>query len=303
MTEELSGSCLLIQGFNQGGQRSMGFIKLEIHMEDLRSSSWMHVIDAKTSYNILLGRPWVHENRIVSSSYYQCLKYLEGGIERKIVADDNPFTKVETHFADAKFYLKGYVVKGAKSNDVKSIKSDKITIKRIDVAVGKELNAKIHIVVYTKEHEEDEESVGFSYHVTIQNEHDALSQTKIDKELEDIDWCCHISVNDNDPLEEEAAVDAPPKLEEGGKTTIDPLKEVNIRTDEDPRPTFLSTFLEVDKEIAYVNILKEYRDVLAWSYKEMRGLNPNVGVHQLAVKMVLVLLSKHKDVLGQTWFH
>ncbi|KAH0723844.1 hypothetical protein KY285_005029 [Solanum tuberosum] len=137
MTEELSESRLLIQGFNQGGQRSIGSIKLEIHMEDLRSSAWMHVIDAKSSYNILLGRPWVHENRIVSSSYYQCLKYLEYGIERKIVADDNPFTEVETHFADAKFYLKSYVVKGTKSNDVKSTKSDKITSKRIDTAVKK----------------------------------------------------------------------------------------------------------------------------------------------------------------------
>lgn len=106
-------------------------------MGDLRSSAWMHVIDAKTSYNILLGRPWVHENRIVSSSYYQCLKYLEGGIERKIVADDNPFTEVETHFADAKFYMRSYVVKGVKSNDVKSIKIDNIVSKRIDAAIEK----------------------------------------------------------------------------------------------------------------------------------------------------------------------
>ncbi|KAH0773265.1 hypothetical protein KY290_010402 [Solanum tuberosum] len=135
-TGELSESRLLIQGFNQGGQRSIGSIKLEIHMEDLRSSAWMHVIDAKTSYNILLGRPWVHENRIVSSSYYQCLKYLEDGIEKKIVADDNPFTEVETHFADAKFYLKSYVVKGAKSNDVNPIMSGKVISKRIDEAIG-----------------------------------------------------------------------------------------------------------------------------------------------------------------------
>ena len=69
-TGELSESRLLIQGFNQGGQRSIGSIKLQINMGDLRSSAWMHVIDTKTSYNILLGRPWVHENRIVSSSYY-----------------------------------------------------------------------------------------------------------------------------------------------------------------------------------------------------------------------------------------
>ena len=95
------------------------------------------MIDAKTSYNILLCRPWVHENRIVSSSYYQCLKYLEGGIERKIVADDNPFTKVKTHFADAKFYMRIYVVKGVKSDEIKSIKIDNIVSKRIDAAIEK----------------------------------------------------------------------------------------------------------------------------------------------------------------------
>ena len=33
-----------------------------------------------------------------------------------------------------------------------------------------------------------------------------------------------------------------------------------------------------------MNILKEYRDVFAWSYKEMPGLNPRVAVHQLVVK-------------------
>ncbi|KAH0779194.1 hypothetical protein KY290_005621 [Solanum tuberosum] len=409
-TGELSESRLLIQGFNQGGQRSIGSIKLEIHMEDLQSNAWMYVIHTKTSYNILLGRPWVHENRIVSSSYYQCLKYLEGGIEKKIVADDNPFTEVETHFANAKFYLKSYVIKGAKSNDVKPIMSDKVISKRIDAAVRKlpeksisqnqvrdvvlptkrtregfdpnayklfvkarynpnelsmlgklvsedttrqareslgysqpppirisirrannnhitfeddvvtpnknpsifdrlrestartsvfermrrrvelvvsckeELKAKVHTVVYTKECEDDEESVGSLNHITIQNEYDSLPQMKIDEELEDIVWCCHISVNNNDPLEEKDAGDAPPELEEGVKTTIDPLKEVNLGTDEDPRPTYLSAFLEVDEEIAYMNILKEYRDVFSWSYKEIHGLNPKVAVHQLTVK-------------------
>ena len=65
------------------------------------------------------------------------MKYLEGGIERKIVADDNPFTKVKTHFADAKFYLRSYVIKGVKSNDVKSINIEKIIRKRIDVSIKK----------------------------------------------------------------------------------------------------------------------------------------------------------------------
>ncbi|KAH0647761.1 hypothetical protein KY285_033009 [Solanum tuberosum] len=130
--------------------------------------------------------------------------------------------------------------------------------RRVELVVSckEELKAKVHIVVYTKECEEDEESVGSSNHITIQNEYDYLPQMKIDEELEDIVWCCHISINDNDPLEEENAGDAPPELEEGVKTTIVPLEEVNLGTEKDPRPTYLSAFLEVDEEIAYMNILK-----------------------------------------------
>ena len=60
-----------------------------------------------------------------------------------------------------------------------------------------ELKAKVHTMVYTKDREEDEESVGSSNHVTIQNEYDSLPQMRIDEELEDIVSCCHISVNDN----------------------------------------------------------------------------------------------------------
>ena len=93
---------------------------------------------------------------------------------------------------------------------------------------------------------------------------------KVDKEIEDYFWCYHISVNDNDPQEEKDVEDVPSQLEEGVKATIDPLKEVNLETDEDPRPTYLSAFLEVEEEIAYIDmkiaymdILKEYMDVFA----------------------------------------
>ena len=44
--------------------------------------------------------------------------------------------------------------------------------RRVELVVSckEELKAKVHTVVYTKEREEDEESVGSSKHVTIQNE-------------------------------------------------------------------------------------------------------------------------------------
>ena len=155
---------------------------------------------------------------------------------------------------------------------------------KLVVSCNKVLKAKSHMVVYTKQREEDKESVGSSYHVTTHNKKDVSSQIKVDEEIEDAFWCYHISVNNDDPQEEEDAGDAPSQLEEGVKATIDPLKEVNLGTDEDPRPTYLSAFLEVEEEIAYMDILKEYMDVFGWSYKEMPGLDPKVAVHQLAVK-------------------
>ena len=55
--EELSHSRLVIQGFNQGGQRAIGMIHLELIIGELTSNVLFHVINAKTTYNMLLGRP------------------------------------------------------------------------------------------------------------------------------------------------------------------------------------------------------------------------------------------------------
>ncbi|KAH0714900.1 hypothetical protein KY284_007805 [Solanum tuberosum] len=132
-TEDLTDSRLMIQGFNQGGQRSIGTVKIDLTIGELQSSVWLHVIDAKTSYNIFLGRPWVHENKVISSIYHQCLKYYEDGVAKRIIVDDNPFTEAEAHFADTKFYLKKY------STKVDNIASKDVGIlnKMAKVVVGK----------------------------------------------------------------------------------------------------------------------------------------------------------------------
>ncbi|XP_060170392.1 uncharacterized protein LOC132601308 [Lycium barbarum] len=68
--EDLSIIRLMIQGFNQGGPRAIGAVKVDITIGELQSITWLHVIDARTSYNILLGRPWVHENKMIPSTYH-----------------------------------------------------------------------------------------------------------------------------------------------------------------------------------------------------------------------------------------
>ncbi|KAL0434026.1 UNVERIFIED_CONTAM: hypothetical protein Slati_2736900 [Sesamum latifolium] len=97
----------MIQGFSQGGQRAVGIIRLQLTMEDMVSTALFHVIDAKTSYNMLLGRPWLHESVVVPSTWHQYFKYCRNGIVKKVLGDSKPFIKVESHFVDAKYYIEG----------------------------------------------------------------------------------------------------------------------------------------------------------------------------------------------------
>ena len=84
-------------------------IRLELVTGELSSNTLFHVIDAKTSYNVLLGQPWLHKNGVIPSTLHQCFKFYRGGV-KKVEIDTNPFTKVESYFADAKFYTENDVI-------------------------------------------------------------------------------------------------------------------------------------------------------------------------------------------------
>ena len=68
--DELSQSRLMIQGFNRDGQRAFEKVRLELFIDDMESNALYHVIDAKTTYNMLLGRPWIHQNAVVSLTFH-----------------------------------------------------------------------------------------------------------------------------------------------------------------------------------------------------------------------------------------
>jgi len=83
----------------------MGKIKLKCQIGDLRSEVMYYVIDADTSYNLLLGRPWIHRNSIVPSTLHQVMKYIDGsGKVRTLIAERHPFNGVENYFTDSLLY-------------------------------------------------------------------------------------------------------------------------------------------------------------------------------------------------------
>ncbi len=99
---DLNRSNVVIHGFNQAGQEALGTISLVLKLEPLSTYVTFHIIDAATSYNALLGRPWLHENQVVPSTLHQCIKYKDkSGEIMRIFADERPFTVAES----AKFYI------------------------------------------------------------------------------------------------------------------------------------------------------------------------------------------------------
>lgn len=77
---------------------------------------------------------------------------------------------------------------------------------------------------------------------------------------------------------------APPILEEGGQVAQDDLLEINLGTDEEPRPKFISGSMSPKERSMYLELLKQNRDVFAWTYSEMSRLDPAVAMHRLAIE-------------------
>jgi len=73
-THRLNATQTTIYGFNANGTRPIEKIKLICQIGDLRSEVTYYIIDADTSYNLLLGRPWIHRTSIVPSTLHQVIK-------------------------------------------------------------------------------------------------------------------------------------------------------------------------------------------------------------------------------------
>ena len=54
------------------------------------------------------------------------------------------------------------------------------------------------------------------------------------------------------------------------------LEEVNLGTTEDAKPVHIAKEMTPENKTATMTLLKEFCDVFAWSYEDMRGLDPRL---------------------------
>ncbi|CAL8988506.1 unnamed protein product [Prunus brigantina] len=79
---------------------------------------------------------------------------------------------------------------------------------------------------------------------------------------------------------------APKHMQDGSMAVAEQLETINLS--DDPlvqRPMSISVHLTKEEKEILVSLLKEFRDVFAWSYDEMPGLNPNLVSHTLNIEL------------------
>lgn len=62
------------------------------------------------------------------------------------------------------------------------------------------------------------------------------------------------------------------------------VEVVNLRTEEDVKEVIIWVSLEESVKNRLINMLKEFADVFAWSYRDMPGLDTDIVVHRLPLK-------------------
>ncbi|XP_024200623.1 uncharacterized protein LOC112203960 [Rosa chinensis] len=110
------------------------------------SNTLFHMIDAKTSYNLLLGRPWVHKNGVVPSTLHQCFKFYNGGV-KTVAGDTKPFTEAGSYFVDSKFYRDDEIIEEVLPIRVPSTgKTVEVRNKEVESSVARNRNEEPHKV-------------------------------------------------------------------------------------------------------------------------------------------------------------
>ncbi|GLJ39711.1 hypothetical protein SUGI_0811870 [Cryptomeria japonica] len=82
---------ITIKAYDDEERSSKGTVTLPLRVGPVTKNVVFQVLDLDLTYNILLGRPWIHEMSAVPSTYHRCIKFPHNGVEVTIKADPNPF--------------------------------------------------------------------------------------------------------------------------------------------------------------------------------------------------------------------
>ena len=89
---------------------------------------------------------------------------------------------------------------------------------------------------------------------------------------------------DEEPWAQQLNIQWEKRFELREPPTEDKVMQVNLGSQDNPKPIFISESLSLTEKEELIILIKEYIDVFAWSYEDMPGLDPQVAMHRLNIK-------------------
>ena len=122
--EDLIPTNVTVSAFTGEVTKVLVVLPIEIIVGSKTSLTAFFIVNSSASYNVLLGRDWIHANGCVPSSLYQFLLFWKGDDVEVIWANPHPFSThsdaVEARYYDVEFGLIQFLGK-KKNGEPKSI--------------------------------------------------------------------------------------------------------------------------------------------------------------------------------------
>ncbi|PKI66597.1 hypothetical protein CRG98_013006 [Punica granatum] len=240
-----------VRAFDGSRREVNGEIDLLIDVGPCSFIIMFQVLDIPNAFSLLLGRPWIHSASAIPSYLHQRLKFI---VEEKLIT-----------------------VKG--EEDYAIYKETAIGPSRTDRMIGKVLLRNNYIPGTGLGAREQ----GISRPIKIEEY----------KHRRGLGFrpSCHeiVEARRGNHLRRFAArygrlnrgIPSLRRLEDHQITSVEPTKEINVGTKEEPRTLKIGTALDPAQRAWMIDFLKEYQEVFAWSYADMPGLDPSIVEHFL----------------------
>ncbi|XP_075091616.1 uncharacterized protein LOC142171811 [Nicotiana tabacum] len=75
LEDKIVPHCIMLTSFNNAVKRTFGKITLHVLADGITLETTFHIMNQDTTYNAIIGKPWIHTMRVIPSSLYQVIKF------------------------------------------------------------------------------------------------------------------------------------------------------------------------------------------------------------------------------------
>ena len=243
-----------------------GMVLLNIRVGSIDRPTMFVVVPSKASYNLLLGRDWIHGVGAIPSTLHQRMILWNGDGEIEEIEPDDSNCQYEQLRVDFKMYnprMKPLSV-DVDIFDPKSIERCQIGYNGFHIMPKAEAGSAL------KE----------TQAMNIESQMVRPSAYLADREGCAVEGALYDCIYDLGPLGFEKKFTNNVKKVE----VQDPLEEIDIGYRGQACSTYLSKLLSDDFKKELTKLLKEYKDCFAWDYDEIPRLNRDLVEHTLPMK-------------------